>query len=99
MRESLDPEYESHGLSYLEEKITLDINGKSKHVIGYLRQFLFTGKQAMAPIKMFSGGEKNRLMLAKILSQPANLLVLDEPTNDLDVETLELSRRDASRLL
>ena len=68
----------------------IDINGKSKHVIGYLRQFLFTGKQAMAPIKMFSGGEKNRLMLAKILSQPANLLVLDEPTNDLDVETLEL---------
>ena len=68
----------------------IDINGKSKHVIGYMRQFLFTGKQSMAPIKMFSGGEKNRLMLAKILSQPANLLVLDEPTNDLDVETLEL---------
>ena len=68
----------------------IDINGKSKHVIGNLRQFLFTGKQAMAPIKMFSGGEKNRLMIAKILSQPANLLVLDEPTNDLDVETLEL---------
>ncbi|CAC9612101.1 Bis-ABC ATPase Uup [uncultured Gammaproteobacteria bacterium] len=68
----------------------INIGGKSKHIIGYLRQFLFTGKQAMAPIKMFSGGEKNRLMLAKILSQPANLLVLDEPTNDLDVETLEL---------
>ncbi|CAC9434906.1 Bis-ABC ATPase Uup [uncultured Gammaproteobacteria bacterium] len=68
----------------------IDIGGKSKHIIGYLRQFLFTGKQAMAPIRMFSGGEKNRLMLAKILSQPANLLVLDEPTNDLDVETLEL---------
>ncbi len=68
----------------------ININGKDKHVIGYLRQFLFTGKQSMAPIRMFSGGEKNRLMLAKILSQPANLLVLDEPTNDLDVETLEL---------
>jgi len=68
----------------------IDIDGKSKHIIGYLRQFLFTGKQAMAPIRMFSGGEKNRLMLAKILSQPANLLILDEPTNDLDVETLEL---------
>ncbi|HIM58842.1 MAG TPA: ATP-binding cassette domain-containing protein, partial [Gammaproteobacteria bacterium] len=68
----------------------IDVDGKSKHIIGYLRQFLFTGKQAMAPIRMFSGGEKNRLMLAKILSQPANLLVLDEPTNDLDVETLEL---------
>jgi ATP-binding cassette subfamily F protein uup len=89
MRESLDPnmkamDFVSSGRDYI------DVNGKSKHVIGYLRQFLFTGKQAMAPIKMFSGGEKNRLMLAKILSQPANLLVLDEPTNDLDVETLEL---------
>ena len=89
MRERLDPnvkamDFVSGGRDYI------DINGKSKHVIGYLRQFLFTGKQAMAPIKMFSGGEKNRLMLAKILSQPANLLVLDEPTNDLDVETLEL---------
>jgi ATP-binding cassette subfamily F protein uup len=68
----------------------IDIGGKSKHIIGYLRNFLFTGKQALAPIRMLSGGEKNRLMLAKILSKPANLLVLDEPTNDLDVETLEL---------
>jgi ATP-binding cassette subfamily F protein uup len=68
----------------------IEIGGKSKHIIGYLRNFLFTGKQALAPIRMLSGGEKNRLMLAKILSKPANLLVLDEPTNDLDVETLEL---------
>ena len=89
LREMLDPnmkamDFVSGGRDYI------NINGKDKHVIGYLRQFLFTGKQAMAPIRMFSGGEKNRLMLAKILSQPANLLVLDEPTNDLDVETLEL---------
>ena len=89
LREMLDPnmkamDFVSGGRNYI------NINGKDKHVIGYLRQFLFTGKQAMAPIRMFSGGEKNRLMLAKILSQPANLLVLDEPTNDLDVETLEL---------
>jgi len=89
MRESLEPnmkamDFVSGGKDYIE------VNGKSKHVIGYLRQFLFTGKQAMSPIKMFSGGEKNRLLLAKILSQPTNLLVLDEPTNDLDVETLEL---------
>ncbi|SMN15578.1 ABC transporter, ATP-binding protein [uncultured Candidatus Thioglobus sp.] len=89
MRENLDPnmkamDFVSGGREHI------DVGGKSKHIIGYLRQFLFTGKQAMAPIKMFSGGEKNRLMLAKILSQPANLLVLDEPTNDLDVETLEL---------
>jgi ATP-binding cassette subfamily F protein uup len=68
----------------------IEISGKSRHVIGYLRNFLFTGKQALAPIRMLSGGEKNRLMLAKILAKPANLLVLDEPTNDLDVETLEL---------
>jgi ATP-binding cassette subfamily F protein uup len=89
MREMLEPDmkamdFVSGGRDYI------NVNGKDKHVIGYLRQFLFTGKQAMAPIRMFSGGEKNRLMLAKILSQPANLLVLDEPTNDLDVETLEL---------
>ena len=89
MRESLDlnmkaMDFVSGGRDYIK------INGKSKHIIGYLRQFLFTAKQAMAPIKMFSGGEKNRLMLAKILSQSSNLLVLDEPTNDLDVETLEL---------
>jgi ATP-binding cassette subfamily F protein uup len=89
MRENLDlnmkaMDFVSNGREHIE------IGGKSKHIIGYLRQFLFTGKQAMSPIRMFSGGEKNRLMLAKILSQPANLLVLDEPTNDLDVETLEL---------
>ncbi|MEO1939328.1 ribosomal protection-like ABC-F family protein [Candidatus Thioglobus sp.] len=89
MRENLNPNMKAMDfVSGGRERI--DIGGKSKHIIGYLRQFLFTGKQAMAPIRMFSGGEKNRLMLAKILSQPANLLVLDEPTNDLDVETLEL---------
>ncbi|MBT4421976.1 MAG: ATP-binding cassette domain-containing protein [Candidatus Thioglobus sp.] len=89
MRDNLDPNMKAMDfVSGGRERI--EIGGKSKHIIGYLRQFLFTGKQAMAPIRMFSGGEKNRLMLAKILSQPANLLVLDEPTNDLDVETLEL---------
>ena len=89
MRDNLDPNMKAMDfVSGGRERI--DVGGKSKHIIGYLRQFLFTGKQAMAPIRMFSGGEKNRLMLAKILSQPANLLVLDEPTNDLDVETLEL---------
>ena len=89
MQESLDPNMKA--MDFVSEgRERIDIGGKSKHVIGYLRQFLFTGKQAMAPIRMFSGGEKNRLMLAKILSKPANMLVLDEPTNDLDVETLEL---------
>ena len=89
MQESLDPNMLA--MDFVSEgRERIDVGGKSKHIIGYLRQFLFTGKQAMAPIRMFSGGEKNRLMLAKILSKPANLLVLDEPTNDLDVETLEL---------
>ncbi len=89
MRDNLDPNIKAMDfVSNGRERI--EIGGKSKHIIGYLRQFLFTGKQAMAPIRMLSGGEKNRLMLAKILSQSANLLVLDEPTNDLDVETLEL---------
>ena len=89
MRDNLDPNMKA--MDFVSGgRECIEIGGKIKHIIGYLRQFLFTGKQAMAPIRMFSGGEKNRLMLAKILSQPANLLVLDEPTNDLDVETLEL---------
>lgn len=71
-------------------KDRIDIGGKNKHIIGYLRNFLFTAEQCRSPIMMLSGGEKNRLILAKILSQESNILVLDEPTNDLDVETLEL---------
>ncbi len=66
------------------------INGREKHVISYLQDFLFSPERARAPITKLSGGEKNRLLLARLFSQPANLLVLDEPTNDLDVETLEL---------
>lgn len=89
MQENLEPNMKAADF-VSEGKDRIDINGKSTHIIGYLRNFLFTGKQALAPIRMLSGGEKNRLMLAKILSKPANLLVLDEPTNDLDVETLEL---------
>lgn len=65
------------------------INGKDKHVISYLQEFLFTPEKARSYVKTFSGGEKNRLLLAKILSQSANLLILDEPTNDLDMETLD----------
>jgi ABC transport system ATP-binding/permease protein len=59
-------------------------------VVGYLRDFLFRDEQARQPVKALSGGERNRLLLAKILAQPANLLILDEPTNDLDIETLDL---------
>lgn len=65
-------------------------NGRARHVIGYLQDFLFEPAQARAPIKALSGGERNRLLLAKMFAQPANVLVLDEPTNDLDVETLEI---------
>lgn len=68
----------------------IDVNGKPIHVISYLSDFLFTPEQVRAPIDKLSGGESNRLMLARLFSQPANLLVLDEPTNDLDLETLDL---------
>ena len=68
----------------------VEINGAEKHVIGYLQDFLFTPARARTPVKALSGGERNRLLLAKLFTQPANLLVLDEPTNDLDAETLEL---------
>lgn len=66
------------------------INGKEKHVISYLQDFLFAPERANSPVKALSGGERNRLLLAKLFIKPANVLVLDEPTNDLDVETLEL---------
>ncbi|OUR90177.1 ABC transporter ATP-binding protein [Gammaproteobacteria bacterium 42_54_T18] len=69
---------------------SIDVNGQTKHVIGYLQDFLFTPERANTPVKALSGGEKNRLLLAKIFSKPSNLMVMDEPTNDLDIETLEL---------
>ncbi|KMT64120.1 ABC transporter ATP-binding protein [Catenovulum maritimum] len=65
-------------------------NGQSRHALGYLQDFLFSPQRARSPVKSLSGGEKNRLLLAKLFLKPANLLILDEPTNDLDVETLEL---------
>ncbi len=68
----------------------IEINGSRRHVISYLSDFLFTPQRAMTPVKALSGGECNRLLLARLFSQPSNLLVLDEPTNDLDIETLEL---------
>ena len=68
----------------------VEINGKRKHVIGYLQDFLFAPERARSPVSMLSGGERNRLLLAKLFSKPSNILVLDEPTNDLDIETLEL---------
>jgi ATP-binding cassette subfamily F protein uup len=67
-----------------------DVRGERRHVIGYLQDFLFSPERARTPVKALSGGERNRLLLARLFAQPANLLVLDEPTNDLDIETLEL---------
>ncbi len=68
----------------------ISVKGRSRHVIGYLRSFLFPPERVDSPVKVLSGGERNRLLLAKLFTQPANLLILDEPTNDLDVDTLEL---------
>ena len=69
---------------------TVTINGVQKHIVGYLQEFLFSPERARTPVSVLSGGERNRLLLAKLFTQPANILVLDEPTNDLDAETLEL---------
>ena len=71
-------------------RMYIKINGKDRHIVGYLKGFLFSPKRAMTPVKALSGGERNRVILAKLFTQPANLLVLDEPTNDLDIETLEV---------
>jgi ATP-binding cassette subfamily F protein uup len=74
----------SDGRDYIE------INGRQQHIVGYLKGFLFSAKRAMTPVKALSGGERNRVLLARLFTRPTNLLVLDEPTNDLDVETLEV---------
>ncbi|WP_047678889.1 MULTISPECIES: ABC transporter ATP-binding protein [Xenorhabdus] len=73
-----------------EGKQEVVVNGRPRHVLGYLQDFLFHPKRAMTPVRALSGGERNRLLLARLFLKPSNLLILDEPTNDLDVETLEL---------
>ncbi|MDD2319003.1 MAG: ATP-binding cassette domain-containing protein [Geobacteraceae bacterium] len=89
LREQLDPDktvQENVG----EGNDTLLINGRQRHVIGYLQDFLFTPERARSPVRILSGGERNRLLLAKLFTKPSNVLVMDEPTNDLDAETLDL---------
>ena len=88
-RADLDPEKTVID-NVADGKQDVEVNGIKRHVLGYLQDFLFPPKRAMTPVKALSGGERNRLLLAKLLLKPNNLLILDEPTNDLDVETLEL---------
>ena len=89
LREALD-EDKSVADNVGEGKTYIKLNGKDRHVVGYLKGFLFSPKRAMTKVKALSGGERNRVILAKLFTRPANLLVLDEPTNDLDMETLEV---------
>ncbi|MEC8082895.1 MAG: ATP-binding cassette domain-containing protein [Pseudomonadota bacterium] len=89
LRDQLDPE-KTVADNVGEGKDTIEINGQNRHIIGYLQDFLFPPERARTPVKALSGGERNRVLLAKLFTKSANLLVLDEPTNDLDVETLEL---------
>ncbi|GAB6091277.1 ATP-binding cassette domain-containing protein [Spirochaeta dissipatitropha] len=89
MRSQLDPEKTvQENLSGGDDQIM--VNGKARHIHAYLQDFLFEPDRARNPVKILSGGERNRLLLAKLFAQPSNLLVLDEPTNDLDMETLDL---------
>ena len=89
LREQLDPTRTVADIVG-EGKEYISINGKDRHVVGYLKGFLFSPKRSLTPIGFLSGGECNRVILARLLSRPSNLLILDEPTNDLDVETLEV---------
>ena len=89
LREQLDPD-RSVVDTIGDGRDTVTINGREQHVHGYLRDFLFPPERAQSPVRALSGGERNRLLLARLFTRPANVLVLDEPTNDLDIETLEL---------
>src|SRR5215510_6571136 len=88
-REQLDPE-RTVWETVADGHDTVTVNDRSQHVHGYLRDFLFPPERAMSPVKALSGGERNRLLLARLFARPFNVLVMDEPTNDLDIETLEL---------
>jgi len=96
LREALDPE-KTVAENVSEGSDTIEINGNKRHIISYLSDFLFSPQRVLTPVKALSGGECNRLLLARLFSQPANLLVMDEPTNDLDIETLELLEEKLSQ--
>lgn len=88
-RDALDPNKTVQD-TVADGKQDITVNGRTRHVLGYLQDFLFSPKRARTPVRALSGGEKNRLLLARLFLRPSNLLILDEPTNDLDIETLEL---------
>lgn len=88
-RAQLDPEL-SVAENIGDGRQDVEYNGRTRHILSYLQDFLFTPKQARTPVKALSGGERNRALLARLFLQPSNFLILDEPTNDLDIETLEL---------
>jgi ATP-binding cassette subfamily F protein uup len=89
-RESLDPNWTVSEALTGGRGDTVQVGGQTRHVVSYMKDFLFTPEQARTPLKVLSGGERGRLMLARALAKPSNLLVLDEPTNDLDMETLDV---------
>lgn len=96
LRETLDEE-KSVADNVGDGRTYVKINGQDRHIVGYLKGFLFSPKRSMTPVKSLSGGERNRVILAKLFTKPANLLVLDEPTNDLDMETLEVLEERLTR--
>ena len=95
-REQLDPDRTVVD-TVADGNDTVTIGGVTRHVHGYLEDFLFAPERARSPVRSLSGGERNRLLLARLLTRPANVLVLDEPTNDLDLETLELVEAELAR--